>query len=87
MATKLTDEEKAQLDLGKKIQEFYNLGYINKKQALTFTLYKGIASGLGVVIGGTIIIALLIWILGQFAQVPLIGPFVDSIKHTLDSKN
>jgi hypothetical protein len=86
MARKLTDREQEQLNLGKQIQAFYNLGYINKRQALFFSFLKGIASGFGAVIGGTILVALLIWILSRFGTVPLIGHLTDSIRHTISTK-
>jgi chromate transport protein ChrA len=85
MASHLTPEEKQQLELGKKLQQFYNLGYINKKQTILFTFYKGLASGFGAIIGGTIIVALLIWLLSQFGQVPLIGHFTNSVKQTINT--
>lgn len=87
MQQKINSEEQAQIELGKKLQQFYASGYVNKKQALLFSFYKGIASGFGVIIGGTILIALLIWILSQFGQVPILGHFVDSLRHTIDSSS
>lgn len=80
---KLTQKEA--MELGKKLEQFYNLGYINKKQALLFSFYKGIASGIGVFLGGTIVIGLLIWVLGLFGEVPLVGRFVENINQTLES--
>lgn len=75
--------QKELLELGQKLEQFYNTGYVNKKQALLFSLYKGIATGLGVFVGGTILIALLVWILGLFGEVPLLGHFVDSLNKSL----
>lgn len=75
--------QKELLELGRKLEQFYNLGYVNRKQALLFSLYKGIATGLGVFVGGTILIALLVWILGLFGEVPLLGHFVDSLNKSL----
>lgn len=85
MPSRSTLEEKQQLELGKKLQQFYNLGYVSKKQAILFSFYKGVASGFGAIIGGTIIVALLIWILSQFGQVPLAGHFVNSIRQTINT--
>lgn len=66
MSEKLTSEEKKQLELGRKLQQFYEHGYINKKQAVLFSFYKGVAAGFGAFLGGTILIGLLIWFLGIF---------------------
>lgn len=35
---------------------------------------RGIFFGLGSVLGGTIVIALVVWVLGFFVSIPLIGP-------------
>jgi hypothetical protein len=75
------------VDLGKKLQQFYNLGYVNKKQAILFSFYKGLASGAGAFIGGTIVIALLLWILSIFNQVPFAGHIVNDLRQSIDRKN
>lgn len=79
--TKLKDSEL--LELGKKLQSFYETGYVNKKQALIFSFYKGLAGGLGAFLGGTIIIGLLLWALSFFNQVPFIGHIIDSVRQNL----
>jgi len=72
-------QEDEQLELGKKLQAFYESGYVDRKQAILFSFYKGIAAGFGAFLGGTILIALLLWLLSFFNQVPLVNHFV----HTL----
>lgn len=72
-------KEAEQLELGKKLQQFYESGYVNKKQAILFSFYKGVAAGFGAFLGGTILIALLIGFLGLFDQFHLI----DAIRDTL----
>lgn len=71
----LTQQDK-QLELGKKLQSFYESGYVNKKQAILFSFYKGVAAGFGAFLGGTILIALLLWILGFFDNLTLVDHFV-----------
>ena len=81
-------KDKELLELGKKLQTFYDLGYINRRQALTFSFLKGAVSGLGAVVGGTVILALLLFMLSKFDRVPLLGPVSDSIRSTIqNSKN
>ena len=75
-----------QLELGKKLQQFYDAGYVNKKQSITFAFYKGIASGFGVFLGGTIVIGLLLWLLSLFGQIPIIGHFIHTLHQTLQNK-
>lgn len=66
-------------ELGKKLMDFYESGYVNKKQALSWAFLKGLVGGFGAFLGGTILIGLLIWILSLFDQVP----FIDAVRQTL----
>ena len=77
--------EKELLNLGRKLQDFYDSGYVNKKQALLFSFLKGLAAGFGAFLGGTIIIALLLWILSFFDHVPLVGHVLEILQHTLNT--
>lgn len=66
-------------ELGKKLMDFYESGYVNKKQALSWAFLKGLVGGFGAFLGGTILIGLLIWVLSLFDQVP----FIDAVRQTL----
>jgi hypothetical protein len=83
MADKKDDEL---MELGKKLQAFYDSGYVDKKQAIIFSFFKGLASGLGAFLGGTIVIGLVIWILSLFSQIPLIGHFMHILDQTLKTR-
>jgi hypothetical protein len=74
---KMTDKQYE--DLGKKLMAFYESGYVNKKQALSWSFLKGLAGGFGAFLGGTILIGLLLWILSLFDQVP----FIDAVRDLL----
>ena len=83
-AKKMTDKEL--LQLGKKLQDFYDAGYVNKKQAILFSFYKGLASGLGAFLGGTLVIGLLIWILSLFHQLPFAGQIQNALHQATRAK-
>ena len=83
MTEKLSSKEKEALELGKKIQEFFDHGYVNKKQALGFSFLKGMATGVGALVGGTIVAGLLIWALSGFNSVPLVGPITQQVQESL----
>lgn len=80
-----TDKDKELIELGRKMQQFFDMGYVNKKQALGFSFLKGIATGLGVFIGGTVIIAIVAWILSFFDQVPLVDQIVDAVVQNIQN--
>ncbi len=75
---KLSDKQYQ--DLGKKLVSFYEIGYVDKKQALSFSFLKGLVGGFGAFLGGTLLIALLLWILNWFGDVPILD-FIRSSLH------
>lgn len=73
------EKDKKFLELGKKLTNFYETGYFDKKQTLMWSFLKGLAAGFGAFLGGTIVIALVLWLLSLFDSVPLI----DSLRQSL----
>jgi len=84
MGSKNKLQEFELLELGKKLQQFYDSGYVNKKQVIWFSFLKGLASGFGAFLGGTIVIGLLLWIISLLNHVPFVDNIVDSLRHTLN---
>ncbi len=81
-ADKTTVKEDELMELGKSLQRFYELGYVNKKEALKFSFLKGISQGFGIFMGGTVVVAIVLWLLGSFTELPLIGPASEAIRRT-----
>lgn len=71
--------------LGKALEEVYLIGYANPKRFLWFSFLRGIVYGLGIFIGGTIVVAIVVSVLTQFNSVPVIGPFVEKIVEIVQS--
>lgn len=80
-----TKSDKELIELGQAVQLFIDYGYIKRKQVLMFTFLKGIATGFGIFLGGTILVVVLIWLLGLFQQVPLVSPLVHSVNDSIQS--
>ncbi len=70
-------------NLGKMLVNIYESGYINRNQGYKMSFVKGVLGGFGGVLGATILVALLLWLLSFFKQVPLLGPVTDNIRHTV----
>ena len=66
-------------EVGRSIERVLLLGYTKPSRMLLFTFLKGIVYGVGIFIGGTIVAALVIWILDKFNSTPLIGPLIQKI--------
>lgn len=71
--------------IGRMMEDIVAINHSNKMRFFGFTFLKGIINGLGIFIGGTIVVALVIWILTQFNNVPVIGPFLDKLLHIINN--
>ncbi len=72
--------------LGKMLESIYESGYIDKNQFYKMSFLKGVVTGLGGVIGATIVVGLLLWILSALSFTPL-RPLSERIQDTVNSQN
>lgn len=84
MASKLTETVAVNNERGARrqlIEElFYDFNH-SKAQVYWMNFTRGIFFGFGTILGGTVVIALLVWLLGQFAGFPFVGEY---IRHIVD---
>jgi hypothetical protein len=69
--------------LGRDLWLLYEMNYKNRKRMYLFTFGKGIAQGFGIFLGGTILVAFLLYSLSFFEQVPLLSPLVEKLNSAL----
>jgi hypothetical protein len=86
MAKKRAKTSKEYEDLGRMLVNIYESGYKDANTTYKNSFLKGLMGGVGGVIGATVVIALLIWFLSLFDEVPLIGDFIDKITNTIENK-
>jgi len=79
---KLTTQQQYE-QLGQMLVNIYETGYLDKKQSYKNSFIKGVLAGLGGVIGATLIVALLLWTLSLFSDVPLIGRITHNVNQTI----
>lgn len=72
--------------LGKQVAALYDTINPDRKSLYRTAFFKGIVTGLGSVIGATVVIALLVWLLSLAGSVWFIGPIVDNFKETIQSR-
>lgn len=61
----------------------------NRKRAQVYKMnfFRGIFFGVGSVLGGTLVVALLVWLLSSLAQfIPPLHDFFTGISHTIESR-
>jgi hypothetical protein len=73
-------------ELGKMVASIYESGYLDAKQSYKSSFLKGVFSGLGGVVGATIVVALLVWILTLFGHISFIGRYTDKVKNTVENR-
>lgn len=85
-----TQVQKTSIDyenLGKMLENIYQTGYVDRNQMYKMSFFKGVVAGFGGVLGATILVALLVWILSLFETVPLVGPVFDNLEDTVNSRS
>lgn len=86
MAKKPANKPQAE-ELGQMLINIYETGYLDQNKAYKQSFIKGLVSGFGGVLGATVLIALLIWVLSLVSNVHLLKPFIDPVKHTIQEPN
>ncbi len=86
---KLTKKEQQQEDyinLGKQVMVLYDHINPDRKGLFRTAFLKGIFTGVGSVIGATIVIALLAWTLTLLGHIPFVGPITDNVRGTIENR-
>lgn len=76
--------DKDYTELGKQLAALFELGSPSRRAMLWNSFLRGVAQGFGAVVGGTLLVALLLWMLGLFNHVPLLGTASDAISRTIN---
>lgn len=85
---KLTDQQR--IEFTKQIEYFFDVAHADLKRIAFFSFVKGVATGLGVFLGGTIIAALVLWMVSLLDKLPFVGNISQateqSIQQTKENK-
>jgi hypothetical protein len=74
-------------DVAKALEILFAADYIDKKKLYLSNFVRGALFSAGGIIGATVVIALLLWILSLFDSLPFIGPIVENARETIDQVN
>jgi len=76
----LVESIQALTDLVEKLREERYLQIIeDKKKFLWYNFLTGAAKGLGFIIGSTLVLALVLWLLSNLISVPVIGEWIATL--------
>lgn len=65
------------------VEESFNDFYAHRRQVYAMNFVRGVFFGLGSALGGTLMVALVLWTLSFFVQLPLIGDYASDAKNTI----
>lgn len=89
IAKKMTDAQR--IEFAKQIENMYEATQMSRKRVFGMAVLKGIGTGLGVFLGGTLVVALLAWLLSLGSNVPFVGKISQaaetSIQQTKEKSN
>ena len=82
---KATQKIKKENELGARravLEDLFYDFHSSRKQVYTMNFFRGVFFGVGTVVGGTIVVALVVWILTWLTDIP--GGFGDFIQYVVD---
>lgn len=66
------------------LEELFNDLYRNRVRIYKVNFVRGILFGAGSALGGTIVIALIVWTLSLFVNIPIIGELFENAQHSIE---
>lgn len=67
----------------KALEVLFASQFIDKKTLYLHNFLRGIAMGAGGVIGATVVIGIVLWVLSLFDTVPLLGPVIENTQESI----
>jgi len=67
------------------MEELFNDMYRDRQQIYLMNFVRGIFFGLGSVLGGTVVVALIVWIMSFFVHIPWIGDTVQNTQQKIEN--
>lgn len=88
IAKKVADQVKTDSERGSRIALIEDLFYDfnrNRVEVYKMNFIRGIFFGFGSILGGTVVIALLAWLLSFFVEIPGIGESIQQVQNSIQS--
>ncbi len=73
--------------VSKALEILFATNFISKKRLYWENFVRGLTFSIGSIIGATVGIALILWVLSFFNTVPFIGPIVEHAQNTINQND
>ena len=70
--------------IGRSLESIVVHGYASKRRLFFANFLRGVFFGLGSALGATILVAIVLFVLSLFSEVPLVGRFFENLQNTLE---
>lgn len=67
------------------MEELFNDMYRDRHKVYVMNFVRGIFFGLGSVLGGTVVVALVVWVMSFFVHIPWIGDTVQNTQQKIEN--
>lgn len=68
------------------IEELFHDLYADRKRIYKLNFFRGIFFGVGSAIGGTLVLALVVWVLSLFVNFPVIGQLFEDAQNRIEQR-
>ncbi len=68
------------------LEELFEDYYLHRHRLYTMNLIRGVFFGFGTVVGGTLVVALLLWLLSIFHYIPFLDGVVNTVEQSLEDR-
>jgi len=66
-------------------EEFFQDYHKHRRQVYAMNFFRGIWFGLGSVLGGTLVLAIILWMLSLFQEVPFVSDIVNAVQNSIEA--
>ena len=66
------------------LEEVFNVLYDSRPRIYKLNFIRGILFGAGSALGGTLVLALIVWVLSLFVNLPLIGEVFENAQQSIE---
>ncbi len=69
------------------IEQLFDDHYKHRARIYQVNFFRGITFGFGSVLGATVLVAILLWLLSFLNEMPFVGDIVQSVQHSIEQRN